>query len=177
MSEGTSIDNLPQFETLISNIPGIVYRCDNDPKWTMRFVSQKIEDLTGYPVSDFINNKTRTLASLIHPDDIAQVDRRVQEGIDKKLPFSLEYRISNKDNETIWVLERGQGVYDKDGNFLWLDGILLDINDLKKLEHLKEEVDRMMRHDLRTPINVLSLCLRLLNKPGSCQLNSLSSSI
>ncbi len=54
--------------SLIANIPGALYRCVYDPEWTMTWMSAEIEEISGYPVSDFINSSGRTFASVIHPD-------------------------------------------------------------------------------------------------------------
>ena len=61
--------NESRYASLVSNIPGAVYRCDLDENWTMRYLSNYIEQLTGYPPSDFIENKIRSYASIIHPED------------------------------------------------------------------------------------------------------------
>jgi PAS domain-containing protein len=55
--------------TLMSNLPGMVYRCRNDPQWTMEFVSDGVADLTGYQPTDLIGNRKVAYADLIHPDD------------------------------------------------------------------------------------------------------------
>ena len=53
----------------VDSIPGALYRgaCDRD--WTMYWLSDEVETITGYPASDFIDNSVRTFASVIHPDD------------------------------------------------------------------------------------------------------------
>jgi PAS domain-containing protein len=56
-------------ETLMGNLPGIAYRCRNDPEWTMEFISAGCLELTGYPPEDLIHNTRISFAELIHPED------------------------------------------------------------------------------------------------------------
>jgi PAS domain-containing protein len=69
------------FRTLVGNIPGIIYRCQNDKDYTMEFISEGIEEISGFPSDDFIGNRVRTYASIIHPEDLALVERLVNEGV------------------------------------------------------------------------------------------------
>ena len=54
-----------QFHSLVLNIPGIVYRCACDKDWTMQYISNSVEVITGYTPSDFIGNKIRTYPLVI----------------------------------------------------------------------------------------------------------------
>jgi PAS domain S-box-containing protein len=118
-----------RFATLINNIPGVVYRCANDTAWTMEFISDWVMELSGYPASDFINNRVRTFASIIHPDDVSLVLRSVQEGLEKRRPYEIQYRIRHADGSLRHVYEKGQGVFDHQSSFLYLDGVIFDISD------------------------------------------------
>ncbi|HLG23055.1 MAG TPA: CHASE domain-containing protein, partial [Candidatus Manganitrophaceae bacterium] len=69
--------------TLMSNLPGMAYRCKNDPEWTIEFVSEGCLDLTGYHPSDLIGNKTLSYATLIHPEDQEPVWDDVQAALSK----------------------------------------------------------------------------------------------
>jgi len=123
-----------KYRSLVSNIPGIVYRCANDSDWTMHYISEEIKQVSDYPASDFINNAVRSYASIIHPDDRDLVDRSVQKGLTEKAIFSMEYRICRADGSIRWVHEQGQGVFAHDGNLLWMDGVILDQTERKTVE-------------------------------------------
>jgi len=64
--------------TLMSNLPGMAYRCRNDQDWTMEFISEGSLELTGYAPSDFINNRTLSYSQIIHSDDREKVWGGVQ---------------------------------------------------------------------------------------------------
>ncbi len=125
-------------QSLVSNIPGALYRCACDSDWTMEWLSPEIEGISGYPASDFIRNSTRTFASVIHRDDRDEVERLVHEGVTAGRPFTLEYRIQRADGDVRWVLERGQGQEAGDGRF-WLDGAIFDITVRKAAEQALRE--------------------------------------
>ncbi|MEW6492678.1 MAG: PAS domain S-box protein [Cyanobacteriota bacterium] len=123
-----------RFRSLVSNIPGAIYRCACDSDWTMEFISDAIQDISAYPASDFIYNSVRTFASIIHPEDLAMVNRVVNEGVESNQPYIIEYRIIRADGSTAWVYEKGQGIFAEDGSLLCLDGAIFDISDRKQLE-------------------------------------------
>jgi PAS domain S-box-containing protein len=123
-----------RFRTLLSNIPGAIYRCALDADWDMEFISDNIEWVSGYPASDFILSAVRSYASIIHPDDRDGVESIVNDAVAKREPYVLEYRIVHADGTERWVHEKGQGVRDHRGEVLWLDGAILDITDRKEAE-------------------------------------------
>ncbi len=96
-----------RYRTLVKNVPGITYRCALDESWTMDFISDEVETLTGYPGSDFIGNKKRSFASIIHPDDEAMVTETVVRAVEEKKPYDIEYRIRASDGQVKWVFEKG----------------------------------------------------------------------
>ena len=79
--------------SLARNIPGAIYRCALDADWTMYLIGDEIERITGYPASDFVENRVRTYMSLIHPDDCDRVERDVWAAVEGGRQFELEYRL------------------------------------------------------------------------------------
>ncbi len=116
-------------------VPGAVYRCDWDAHLTMRFVTDAIEDITGYPAGELINNKVRSFASLVHPGDAMALEENLAAAIEADEPFRVEFRILDPEGQERWVCNRGQAIRDRSGALLYLDGIILDLTDSKQHEH------------------------------------------
>jgi len=121
-----------RFKSLVTHVPGIIYRCAFDPQWTVYFISDQVETLTGYSPGDFIHNAVRSYASIIHLEDTEPVEKAVEEAVREKRAYTLHYRIITRDKRVRWVYERGQGAYDADGNVLWLDGAILDVTEQRQ---------------------------------------------
>jgi PAS domain S-box-containing protein len=120
--------------TLMSHIPGIAYRCLNDPDWTMLFISEGCYKLTGYPAKAFTAEKTITYCQLIHPEDRETVCNEVRAALENRRPFQLTYRIATATGELKWVWEQGQGIFDQNWKLLYLEGLITDITDRKQAE-------------------------------------------
>jgi len=122
-----------KFRTLVDNIPGAVYRCLNDKDLTMEFLSDAIMGITGYPPSDFIENRVRSFTGIIHPQDHTMVEEVIAEALRRRMPFSIEYRILDAASEIRWVFQKGQGIFDDTGHLLYLGGAICDMTEQKKM--------------------------------------------
>ncbi len=120
--------------SLVSNIPGVLYRCRLDSNWTMLYISDFVEELTGYPAGDFIGNAVRSYESVIEREDAGSVARGINDALDAGKHWELEYRIRRKDGGVHWVFEKGRGVRDAKGGVEFLDGFVMDITDRKESE-------------------------------------------
>ena len=135
-----------RFRTLVQNVPGAVYRCLNDEHWTMVFISEAIEDITGYPASDFINNQVRSYESIIHPDDREPVRAEVERALAQGRPFTMEYRVIIADGVERWIFEKGSEVRGEQGELLYLDGVHLDITERKQAEQALARSEALYRN-------------------------------
>ena len=134
-------------ESLVANVPGAIYRCAFKSDWEMEFMSQGIEQITGYPAAQFIGNEARSYASVIHPADRSAVEDEVEACVARREPFILEYRVLTSDGQTRWVHEQGRAICDADGEVLCLDGSIFDIGDRKRLE---AQLEHLAYHDALT---------------------------
>ncbi|MBN1142970.1 MAG: PAS domain S-box protein [Bacteroidales bacterium] len=156
-----------KFRSMVSNIPGVVYRCAYNTELTFLFVADAAETLTGYRVSELQNNLGRSLARLIHPDDLTRVKESIKKGVSDFQQYNLECRIITKHKTVKWVSNSGRPVYSEDGSIKWLDGFLMDITErimaleeLKKAKIAAEEANNAkseflanISHEIRTPLN------------------------
>lgn len=134
-----------QFRTLVTRIPGAVYRHSHDANWSAIYFSNEIEKLTGYPPTDFVGNRVRSFASIIHPDDRQAVESAIGAALDRHEPFAVEYRIVHADGSVGWVSDRGHGVFSEQGRLLWVDGVILNITDWKHAEETVRASDERLR--------------------------------
>ncbi|NLJ41221.1 MAG: diguanylate cyclase [Clostridiales bacterium] len=127
---------------LLAHLPGMAYRCLYDPDWTMEFVSQGCLELTGYPPESLVGNQDIPYAHIVSPEYRDILWERWTKSLEQRRNFNYEYEIVTKSGERKWVLELGQGVYDKQGDLEALEGIILDISEQKMREaqitHLNE---------------------------------------
>lgn len=121
-----------KLQSLILNIPGAVFRCDTT--YTMKYLSNGINAITGYPASSFLNNQAISYLSIIHPDDISIITDSLIQSVLDRYRRPIEYRIIDVNGCIHWISEHKQGVFDSQGNLLWLDGVLLDVSDRKRAE-------------------------------------------
>jgi PAS domain S-box-containing protein len=134
-----------QLATLIGNLPGYVYRCQNDRDWTLQYISEGVFELTGYTVDEYLAQRTITCGEKLHPDDSEHVWREVQTALEQHRPFELTYRILTKSGEVKWVWERGEGIYAPDGTLSYLEGFVTDVTERKQAEHLLRQSEERYR--------------------------------
>ncbi|HEX8833412.1 MAG TPA: ATP-binding protein, partial [Abditibacteriaceae bacterium] len=133
-AQGASRESQRVLTTLLSNLPGMVYRCRNDADWTLEFLSEGSIALTGYHPDDFVFERKVTLDGITHPDDRELVLKKIQEAVDSQSAFRFTYRIITATGEEKWVWEQGRPVGFEDDGCETLEGFITDITERKQVE-------------------------------------------
>ena len=161
-SEEALKESRRRLTTLMSNLPGMVYRCKNEPNWTMEFVSDGCFALTGYKPEELVSNSRIPYGDVILPKDRQMVWDVVQDALKNKRSFEVIYQITTANGERKWSWEQGQGVFGKEGEVVAIEGFIADISErirseeeLRHSEELLNETSRIAHiggweHDLLT---------------------------
>jgi PAS domain S-box-containing protein len=132
-----------RLETLVDNLPGIVYRCRNDPGWPMEYVAGDCEEITGYTPERLESESLAWGEDVIHPDDREAVWTEIQDALAADESFELTYRIRTAAGERRWVTERGCAVGSggSDGSDApRLEGVITDVTESRRRERRFEAI-------------------------------------
>ena len=121
-----------QFRTIVNQVPGAVFRAQ--PGGRVDFVSDAIEEISGYPAAMFMRGSTDDWANIVCPED-RRLQRRVsREAILAGRSYEVEYRIIDAHGLERWVLESGQPQGRPGETGFRVDGIISDISERKHNE-------------------------------------------
>ncbi|MBN2225943.1 MAG: PAS domain S-box protein [candidate division Zixibacteria bacterium] len=134
-----------KLSTLMSNLPGMVYRCLNDEHWTMEFISEGCRNLTGYRRNELLGNRVKSYNEIIYPDDREMVRNHIDHELKQGQPFQLEYRINTASGGIKWVWEQGVGIFADNGALEALEGFITDITERVLAERALQEREATLR--------------------------------
>ncbi|MFH2094353.1 MAG: PAS domain S-box protein [Bacteroidota bacterium] len=144
-----------KFRLLAENLPGVIYLCNNDERYSMLYLNDEVENVTGYPKSDFLEDKV-SFVELYHPDDKDHIFSEVDEALAEKKAFYLLYRLLHKDGKYRWIEELGTGVF-SDGKLQYLEGYLHDITERKLAERALKESEEKFRVAFETSRDAMNI--------------------
>ncbi len=121
--------------TLISNLPGYVYRVNKEGEtWTIQYISDGVYDLSGYSPNELIKNKVLYYSMMVNEIDRSHAKGVISAALASKKPYQINYRIRTADGKLKWVWEQGRGVYSEKGELIATEGFVTDITDKKLFE-------------------------------------------
>ena len=144
--------------TLLSNLPGMVYRSKLDPEWSKEFVSEGCYELTGYTTEDFLLNRV-SITELIDSRDRQRNRASVLEAIRDRRQFTFIFRMRNKHRQWKWVWERGCGIFDEKGKAIAIEGFITDISEVKSAQRALVDQKLMTEETVENRTSILERTL------------------
>ncbi|MBU1042730.1 MAG: PAS domain-containing sensor histidine kinase [Proteobacteria bacterium] len=128
------------------------------------FFSESWFTMLGYGPAE-LPHAYETWTGLIHPEDRDKTEQTIQRHLVSKEPFNMEFRLRTKAGGWIWVLDRGQVIQqDAAGKALRMVGTHMDITERKRAEELRQQIERTISHNLRSPASSAINIARILRE-------------
>jgi len=155
-------DELSIVQSITGRMQGFLYRQLNDANYTVVYATSSIETLTGYPATDFVGNAVRTLPSLTEPEDEGYVLETVQGALQNREMWTVDYRLRTANRRSVWVREMGGGVFGNNGELLFLEGLVVEVQGERAAQIESEKRLRAMTACTNTIIGDVADILRII---------------
>jgi PAS domain S-box-containing protein len=127
-----------RYRALLDALPFVAWLSKPLPDGESLYVSPAIEELAGYPASDW-HSRLDVYSRHVHPDDRERVLAEVEEAQDGT-PLRTEYRLLARDGRVVWVREETTTVRDATGEPQYVQTFLRDIGERKRAESEREQL-------------------------------------
>jgi PAS domain S-box-containing protein len=147
-----------KYRTLVEHVPLIVYRILQDG--TTEFVNSHLTESLGYTIEEAVGDKG------FWPDRICGQDQQRVDDIfgacfSRGVEFRTERDVRHRDGRLLTFIDHAIPEKDADGKTKWVDGIMMDITELKKLQarafraeeiRILQDISSHMAHQIRNPL-------------------------
>lgn len=126
-----------QLNILIQSIPGAVFRTIKADPPEFTFVSDYIEEITGFTAVEFLESRVN-YNDLIVDESKTKLLEVVSDAFKRNKKYQITYRIKDNTNQIRWILEIGE--FTKVNNNIYdsvIDGVLFDISSTVNAEEEK----------------------------------------
>ncbi len=114
-----------QLKTLTERWPGVIFSQRSD--LSFRFVSPKIEELTGIPVAEW-QTKPQLFWDAVHEGDAEELRSQFKHARETRQPVTCTYRVRHAQNGRVaYVLEHRHANVSRSGLLMGYEGVWLDV--------------------------------------------------
>ena len=137
-----------KYRFLVEQIPAIIYTTTQDASGKLLYISPQISQL-GFSSEEWLAD-AEGLLKQVHPEDRTLVREEIARGYESGVPIHCEYRLFTRDGEVRWFLNEASLVRPGSDEPLYLQGVLVDITEDKKVE------EELQQHRRRLDVLVAS---------------------
>lgn len=146
-----------QNSLILNALPQIAWT--NTVDGTLTFINQRFIDFTGENLEKIL---IAGWINLIHIDDRDAAKATFDKILKGNVQGEFEIRKRQKDGNFHWFLTRLAPISDKAGQVLFWIGTSTNIDEIKQLQHHKDEFIDLASHQLKTPLTSLKVSLQLI---------------
>jgi PAS domain S-box-containing protein len=127
-------DTQDQYETLVEQIPAIVYReAVRGDALEVVYINSRVESLLGITPAEWVADSGVWMQT-IHPDDRAAVEEENRRTEVTGEPFVIEYRMISRDGRVLWFRDQATLVRDELGEPAFWHGVMMDVTQRREAE-------------------------------------------
>lgn len=160
-----------RFRDLADSMPQIVWVVA--PDGTLEFINRRWTEYTGLTLDQ--SRAESWIGRVVHPDDVAVLTDRAEEGRARGAPYQVEFRLKRaSDGAFRWFLARGVPIHNDRGEVVHWYGTSTDINDQKRTQEMLRDADRRkdeflatLAHELRNPLAPIRNALEIMRLAGN----------
>ncbi|WP_051434765.1 sensor histidine kinase [Desulfonatronum lacustre] len=137
---------------ITANIPGVVYQyqASGEEQGSFTFISEGIWNLFGLPAESTLR-KPELFFERVDPEVRKRFSTSLTCSEPPEHPVEFEFSMRRDEGGIRWFKNSSLASRNRDGTVVW-NGMLTDITEIKRVESLRADVERMVRHDLKSPL-------------------------
>ncbi len=154
--------SLDEFESIFDNsLVGVLLQ---RPGRTIARANARLGEIFGYDPARMLGRTSE----FMHRDraHYEEFGRQYVASLVDQPVFNVEYAFRHSDGHELWCQLSGKALdrHDLDQGVIW---VIEDISERKNLERLRDDVESIMRHDLKTPLTTVVHVPMLLEEDGN----------
>jgi len=160
-AEETLRESESYFRDLANSAPSMLWI--TDPNGSSVFLSRDWQRFTGQREAEGLG---RGWMDTIHPDDRDAAMSSFSEAIERREPFSVQFRARSATGEYRWVADIGRPYFNRDGEFVGFIGALFDVHEQHLLQRRLQFLDNLAEatRGLAAPREIMAVAARLLGE-------------
>ncbi len=143
--EAELLGSRERFRLLVEST-GIVAYESNLVEGKVVYVGPQIEQLLGHRLENWY--RPSFWLETIHPDDMSEADRQLEEARKSGQPVQLVYRMLDSQGRAVWIRDHYFPVL-RDGALVGDRGFIIDISEAKRAELERQEMETQIQHAQR----------------------------
>lgn len=139
---------LKRYMRVVQDQEELIFRCT--PGWKITFVNDAYAHYYGKNSTEIIE---QNILPQIFSDDIERINEILSSLSQSNQVVTTKFRSVMPNGNILWQEWRHRALFSTTNKLIEIQSVGEDITELKRLEFLKDDIERTMRHDLRSPLN------------------------